>query len=229
MNPLPFESSTHRQAVRIIEGTSRCKPVEVHESVRVDAPEALDAAERVLRAERAIILPTDTVYGLAALPQSMRAIDELYGLKDRPASMPIAMLVASRDQVSALAAAVPAAAEKLMDAFWPGPLTLVLAAAGTGHPGSDTVGVRCPARQFVRDLARRVGPLAVTSANRHGQPTAATALGAADSLTAEVALVVDGGPCEGVASTVVDATDPALPLLREGSIRRQQVIDVALR
>ena len=202
--------------------------MEVHESVLVDAPEALDAAERALRAERVIILPTDTVYGLAALPQSMRAIDELYGLKDRPASMPIAMLVASREQVSALAAGVPAAAEKLMDAFWPGPLTLVLA-AGTGHPAGDTVGVRCPAHQFVRDLARRVGPLAVTSANRHGQPTAATALGAADSLTAEVALIVDGGPCEGIASTVVDATDPALPLLREGSICRQQVIDVALR
>jgi tRNA threonylcarbamoyl adenosine modification protein (Sua5/YciO/YrdC/YwlC family) len=199
----------------------------VPELVRSDARGSLDIAERALRAERAIVLPTDTVYGLAALPGSPPAVDELYALKDRPESMPIAMLVAAPDRVAALAEPVPAAVERLMEAFWPGPLTLVLVAReGRGTP---TVGVRCPDHAFVRDLARRTGPLAVTSANRHGQPTAANVLDAARSLTGEVALVIDGGPCDGVASTVVDATDPALPLLREGSIRGEQIMRVALR
>jgi tRNA threonylcarbamoyl adenosine modification protein (Sua5/YciO/YrdC/YwlC family) len=213
----------------------------VHESVPVDDARALDAAERALRGGRAIVLPTDTVYGLAALPDSAPAMDELYALKDRPPSMPIAVLVASADQAIALAAGVPAPAEKLMAAFWPGPLTLVLATrdgdrgdGGDGHGGGErsgrpTVGVRCPDHEFVRALARRVGPLAVTSANRHGQPTPPGADEAARSLSGPVALVVDGGPCEGIASTVVDTTDPALPLLREGSIRREQVVDAALR
>jgi len=203
------------------------QPGEVHEPVAIDAPGALDAAEQALRAERAIVLPTDTVYGLAAMPDSSSAVDELYALKDRPESVPIAMLVASPEQVAVLARTVPAPAARLIEAFWPGPLTLVLDARdGTGRA---TVGVRCPAHDFVRALAERVGPLAVTSANRHGQPTATTALDAARSLTGEVALVVDGGLCDGIASTVVDATDPALPLLREGAIRREQVVTAALR
>jgi tRNA threonylcarbamoyl adenosine modification protein (Sua5/YciO/YrdC/YwlC family) len=195
--------------------------------VRMGDAGALEAAERALRAKGVIVLPTDTVYGLAALPGSARAVDALYALKDRPASMPIAMLVASREQVSSLAGTVSASAERLMDAFWPGPLTIVLAARG-GH-GPATVGLRSPDHDFVRALARRVGPLAVTSANRHGELPPASALDAARSLTGEVALVIDGGPCEGLASTVVDATDPTLPLLREGSIRREQIVGVALR
>jgi len=199
----------------------------VREPVPVDAAGALDAAERVLRAQRAIVLPTDTVYGLAAMPDSPSAVDELYALKDRPESMPIAMLVASPEQVEVLARPVPPPVERLIEAFWPGPLTLVLdAREGAGRA---TVGVRCPAHDFVRALAERVGPLAVTSANRHGQPTATMAADAAGSLAGEVALVIDGGACDGVASTVVDATDPALPLLREGAIRREQVLAAALR
>ena len=207
----------HRQRTRIIERLFGPNP----------ATERLEAAERALRADSVIILPTDTVYGLAALPGSPRAVDDLYALKGRPVSMPIAMLVASREQVSSLAGPVPPGAERLMAAFWPGPLTVVLAALE--GPAAATVGVRCPDHDFVRALARRVGPLAVTSANRHGEAPAASARDAARSLTGEVALVVDGGPCDGVASTVVDATDPSMPLLREGSIRREQVVDVALR
>jgi tRNA threonylcarbamoyl adenosine modification protein (Sua5/YciO/YrdC/YwlC family) len=201
--------------------------VVVHDTVRADDAEALDAAEQALRAERVIVLPTDTVYGLAALPSSAGAVDDLYSLKDRPASMPIAMLVASPEQVSKLAGQVSSSAGRLMEAFWPGPLTIVLAARE--GEARATVGVRCPDHDFVRALARRVGPLAVTSANRHGELPPASALDAARSLTGEVALVVDGGPCDGLASTVVDATDPSLPVLREGSIRREQIEDVALR
>jgi tRNA threonylcarbamoyl adenosine modification protein (Sua5/YciO/YrdC/YwlC family) len=199
----------------------------MNELVTMDDDTALDAAAQALRAEQVVVLPTDTVYGLAALPQSARAVDELAVLKDRPPSMPIAILVASREQALTLAGAVPDAAERLMEAFWPGPLTLVLPARDSDGP--QTVGIRCPDHEFVRDLAQRVGPLAVTSANRHGQPTDETAAGAAHSLAREVALVIDGGRCAGIASTVVDATDPNLPLLREGSIRREAIVRVALR
>jgi L-threonylcarbamoyladenylate synthase len=193
----------------------------------MDGVEALDAAERELREDHVIVVPTDTVYGLAALPQSTRAREKLYRLKARPDSMPIAVLVASADQAALLAATVPPAARRLMEAFWPGPLTLVLAARDGGE--GATVGVRCPDHDFVRALTERVGPVAVTSANRHGQRTATGAAAAAGSLAGEVALVIDGGPCDGIASTVVDTTEPDLPLLREGSIRREQVVEVALR
>jgi len=193
----------------------------------MDAVEALDAAERALRDDDVIVVPTDTVYGLAALPGSSRAVDKLYALKDRPPAMPIAMLVASRAQAASLAGAVPPQVERLMDAFWPGPLTLVLATGGDEGPA--TVGVRCPAHDFVRALARRVGPLAVTSANRHGRATAPGAEEAAHSLAGDVALVIDGGPCAGIASTVVDGTDPGLPVLRDGPIGRGDILDVALR
>ena len=152
---------------------------------------ALDAAERAVRADHVIVVPTDTVYGLAALPHSSRARDDLYRLKDRPESMPIAVLVASPEQAATLAGALSPEARRLMDAFWPGPLTLVLSARD-GEPGA-TVGVRCPDHDFVRALAARVGPLAVTSANRHGQPTAVGAAEAAHSLAGEVVLVIDGG------------------------------------
>src|SRR5262249_4889913 len=110
---------------------------------------AVDAAERALRADGVVLLPTDTVYGIAALPDSARAMEQLYALKGRPASVPIAILVASRAQAEQLAAAIPDPAARVMDAFWPGPLTVVLAAHDAdGQGGRPTVGVRCPAHDF---------------------------------------------------------------------------------
>jgi L-threonylcarbamoyladenylate synthase len=104
-------------------------------------------------------------------------------------------------------------------------LTVVLAR----RDGDGTVGVRCPDHDFVRALAARVGPLAVTSANRHRESTPAEARDAAASLDGDVDLVIDGGPCPGTASTVVDVTDPSMPVLREGQIRREQIVAAALR
>jgi len=184
-------------------------------------PGALEAAAAALRGGEAIVLPTDTVYGLAALPEF---VDRLYALKGRPDSMPIAVLVASMDQARTLVR-VPVAAERVADAFWPGPLTLVLETLD----GRSTLGVRCPDHPFVRDLARRVGALSTTSANRHGEVTPPTATEAAASLAGEVALVIDGGPRDGVASTVVDACDETLTILRDGPISEEQVRAAALR
>lgn len=183
-------------------------------------PSALDAAEEALRAGAAIVLPTDTVYGLAALPDH---VDQLYRLKGRPDSVPIAVLIESVEQARTLVR-VPAAAERVAAALWPGPLTLVLETLD----GQSTLGVRCPDHQFVRELARRVGPLSTTSANRHGEVTPPTAAAAAAALDGVVALVIDGGPCHGVASTVVDACDETLTILREGPISAEQVRAAAL-
>jgi L-threonylcarbamoyladenylate synthase len=189
--------------------------------VAVDDPTALDAAEEAIRAGSAVVVPTDTVYGLAALPSSMEA---LYSLKGRPESLPIAVLVESLDQAASVVEASDVVG-LLARAFWPGPLTIV------GHrvDGEGTLGVRCPDHDFIRALARRVGPLSVTSANRHGDPTPAEARTAAASLAGDVALVIDGGPSRGVASTVVDATGALLTVIRVGPITEEQVRAAALR
>jgi L-threonylcarbamoyladenylate synthase len=176
-----------------------------------DDPATLDQVATALRAGRAVVLPTDTVYGVAALPPHE---DELRRLKDRPDAMPIAVLVADLGQAElAVGAPLPAAALQLAAAFWPGPLTLVVPT-----PSGATLGVRCPDHDFVRALAAAVGPLSTTSANRHGEPTPTDAATAAASLAEPVAVVVDGGTLAGTASTVVDATGPAPVILREGDI-----------
>lgn len=180
--------------------------------VRVEDPRAFDLAEAALRDGGAVVVPTDTVYGLAALDT-----DVLAELKGRPASMPIAVLVADAEQAAVLGA-FDLAAERLAVAFWPGPLTIVVPAAGGG-----TVGVRCPDHDYLRALAARVGPLPTTSANRHGEPTPPTAAEAAGSLVGAPALVVDGGACGGVASTVVDTTVDPPRVLREGAVAASEV------
>jgi L-threonylcarbamoyladenylate synthase len=174
-------------------------------------PGAVDAAVAALRAGGAVVLPTDTVYGLAALPAH---VDVLYALKGRPDAVPVAVLVADADQ-AATVGLLDGPGRRLAERFWPGPLTIVLAPVD----GDATVGVRCPDDDLVRALASRVGPLPTTSANRHGEPTPPTAQEAAASLTGEPALVLDGGTCGGVASTVVDVSGGGDPVvLREGAV-----------
>lgn len=170
-----------------------------------------------------MVLPTDTVYGLAALPTVPGATDRLFALKGRAEDQPLAVLVADAGQALALAEPPPAAVAALVDRHWPGPLTLVLrrraGARGLelgGDPG--TIGLRCPDHDLVRAIASRVGPLATTSANRHGQPTPVSAAEAAAALDGPVDLVVDGGRCAGLASTVLDATVEPWKILREGAI-----------
>ncbi|MEY2452915.1 MAG: L-threonylcarbamoyladenylate synthase [Acidimicrobiaceae bacterium] len=189
--------------------------------VPLDDPTAVELAQTALLAGEAIVVPTDTVYGLAALPS---AIEPLYALKGRPESMPIAVLVESLEQAASVAA-MSGVASRLARAFWPGPLSIVRPRLD----GAGTVAVRCPDHVFMHLLARRVGPLAVTSANRHGDPTPTEARAAASSLAGEVALVIDGGRCAGVASTVVDATGPNLTILRVGPISEEQIRAAALR
>lgn len=183
---------------------------------------ALEAAYLALTAAQVVGLPTDTVYGLAADPFRAGATDHLFAVKGRPRSVQVPVLVADVGQALSLAAGATGQARALMERWWPGALTLVLPrrpglVADLGHDRS-TVGVRCPDHPVPRALAARLGPLATTSANRHGQPPLTTAAAVDEELGSQVALVLDAGPCTGTPSTVVDCTGAEPRCLRHGRI-----------
>jgi len=172
-----------------------------------------------LRRGAVVVIPTDTVYGIAARADDADAMARLFALKGRDAGKSIAVLVADLGQARSLTT------HRLdrFAPFWPGPLTVVVprAADAVLHIGTDdsTVGIRCPDDAFVRRLALEVGPIAATSANESGAPTPATASEIA-AIFPSIALVVDGGPRHGVASTVVDATVDPPVVLRAGALTR---------
>jgi L-threonylcarbamoyladenylate synthase len=192
-------------------------------------PDAVTLAIDALRGGEVVALPTDTVYGLAALPTVAAATDRLFALKGRGSDTPIAVLCADAAQAFGLAAPDAPSPEvrQIAQQLWPGPLTLVLPRRrGLGYElgePADTVGVRCPDHALVRTIAAAVGPIATTSANRHREPTAATAEGVAATFGAGLALVLDGGRCEAPPSTVVAVTGAEWRVLREGPIPLAQV------
>ncbi len=165
-----------------------------------------------------VVLPTDTVYGVVVRAADPKALDALRAAKGRAADVPIAVLVAGAEQVASLCGGLHGVASRLADQWWPGPLTLVVAASPDAPSvgGSSTIGIRCPSDELIRALAAAVGPLAASSANLHGEPT--------PTLAAEVhqffpdLLVVDGGARTGAPSTVVDATADPPRVLRAGAI-----------
>ena len=180
-----------------------------------------DAAVSALRAGQVVGLPTETVYGLAVVPGMTGAVDRLFAAKGRPATVPVAVLVADAESAGSLAAEpLP---RSLVARHWPGPLTLVVRRRDDlewdlgGDP--HTIGVRCPDHDLARRLCAAVGPIATTSANAHGQPTPPSAHGVADALAGgSVALILNGGECAGAPSTVVDLTGDVPVILREGAL-----------
>jgi tRNA threonylcarbamoyl adenosine modification protein (Sua5/YciO/YrdC/YwlC family) len=191
----------------------------------------VDEALAVLRGGGVVLLPTDTVYGLAVATVCPGAVEQLFALKGRDRDIPIAVLVADEQQAWGLVAGpVPESARRLAAMWWPGPLTLVVARApgwsvDIGGDGT-TVGVRCPDHPLVRDLCRAVGPLATTSANRHGEPTPVSAREAAAAV-GHTGVVIEGGVLAGAASTVVDCTVSPVRVLREGALPAASVEAVA--
>ena len=183
----------------------------------VPTDEAFSMTMAALRRGAIVVIPTDTVYGIAARADDPEAMARLFELKGRDAGKSIAVLVGDLGQARTLTT------HRLdrFAPFWPGPLTVVVdrAAAAVLHIGgtATTVGIRCPDDSFVRRLALEVGPIAASSANESGAPTPATA-GDVAALFPSVSLVVDGGPRRGVASTVIDATVDPPVLLRAGSL-----------
>lgn len=190
-------------------------------------PVALDRAAEAVAAGRVVALPTDTVYGLAVDPNQPEAVERLFALKDRPKDVALPILVGGAEQIGLVAATLDAAAAHLAARFWPGPLTLVVPRrrgfiADLGGPASarHTVGVRWPDDAFVAALCGRLGPLAVTSANLHGEAPAVSVADLSGALVANdlLALIVDGGARTGAPSTVVECRGPASRGLREGAI-----------
>jgi L-threonylcarbamoyladenylate synthase len=190
-------------------------------------PAALQEAVRRLQAGELVAFPTETVYGLGADASRDEAVARIFAAKGRPSDHPLIVHVPDAEAVHRFAASVPGFAQKLIDRFWPGPLTLILprrpgvAEAATG--GQDSVGVRCPAHPVAQALLRAclaaqppVPGLAGPSANKFGRvsPTSAQHVQAefGDAL-----LVLDGGPCEvGIESAIVDCTRGRPVLLRPG-------------
>lgn len=186
-------------------------------------PASLDAATAALAAGRVVAIPTDTVYGLAARVDRPDALAAIFVAKGRPAGLALPVLVGRWRQAREVASSWPRAASMLAARFWPGALTVVVPVDPTlgAHLGGNgtSVGLRRPRHHFVEALCRRAGPLATTSANPHGLPPCATAREVTDAFSEkEVALVIDGGTCDGRPSTVVDCTVSPPECLREGAI-----------
>jgi L-threonylcarbamoyladenylate synthase len=184
----------------------------------------LERAAHWLREGRLVALPTETVYGLGADASNRHAVRAIFAAKGRPADHPVIVHLPDAGAIDAWAREVPVAARRLAEAFWPGPLTLVLKRAATVDPvitgGQDTVGLRVPRHPVALALLRRFGgALAAPSANRFGHVSPTTADHVLDEFDDEVAAVVDGGACEvGLESTIIDLSGESPKLLRPGMI-----------
>jgi len=189
-------------------------------------------AAEILRAGGLVALPTETVYGLAADAGNAEAVAGIFAVKGRPDFNPLICHVTGRTAATEIADVLPAA-DALMSAFWPGPLTLVLprrADAALADPvtaGLETVAVRAPAHTVARQLLFAVErPLAAPSANRSGRVSPTTAEHVAEDLGGDVDLILDGGACGvGLESTIIGVSESGLTLLRAGAITPQDVED----
>ena len=198
------------------------------ERLKADAAGLARAAE-LLRGGAVVAFPTDTVYGLAAVPDQPAALARIYAVKGRPAELPLVLMVDSIEQ-AARWAQIDERSRQLMDRYWPGPLTLVVPASGAAAPPltagePPTIGVRLPAHAAALALVRAAGgALATTSANRSGLPPA---LAAEHLLDLEgVAAIVDGGRSPGGrASTVLDVSGDEPRVLRDGPVPRSRLMD----
>ena len=197
-----------------------------------DRDEAIDRAIRALQAGNLIVLPTDTVYGVAADAFQAAATAKIFELKRRSRRFPLPVFVRSPKQLLGLCTTVPDAADALMAAYWPGPLTIVVASdpnlVWDLGDSQGTVAVRMPLDDVALDIIRGVGPLAVTSANLSGQPPPPTVHVAKDQFVEGVDVYVDDGPRRGSEpSTIVDLTRSQPHILRGGALPDDEVLAVA--
>jgi tRNA threonylcarbamoyl adenosine modification protein (Sua5/YciO/YrdC/YwlC family) len=185
--------------------------------------EGIDDAADAIRNGRLVVLPTDTVYGVAADAFDPAAVRRLLRAKGRGRDMPPPVLIAAPTTLDALATKVTPLARQLVEEFWPGALTLICRQQPslTWDLGDarGTVAVRMPADEVALELIRETGPLAVSSANRSGMPAAVEVVEAVEMLGESVAVYLDSGPAPGgEASTILDITGPTPRVLRQGGI-----------
>ena len=191
----------------------------------------LEAAAFAAQTGNLVVMPTDTLYGIGANAFNAAAVRDLLAAKGRGPDMPVPVLVGSWTTIDGLTMAVSPVARTLIEAFWPGGLSLVIEHAPSLSwdlgDSRGTVMVRMPLHPVALDLLRMVGPMAVSSANRTGMPPATTAAAATEQLGDDVAVYLDGGPAPiGVASTVVDLTGGTPRVLRQGAVSLDRLREV---
>ena len=203
---------------------------------RIEAPEAeaaLDRAAAILRVGGLVALPTETVYGLGANALDRAAVERIFKAKRRPAWDPIIVHISDEAMLEGLVSQVPQAARRLMEAFWPGPLTLLLprrpAVPDVVTAGRALVGVRMPSHPVALELIRRAGvPVAAPSANRFGHISPTTAAHVLDDLDGRIDAVLDAGPATGgVESTVLDPSLTPMTIYRPGAVTAEQIREIA--
>ena len=190
--------------------------------------EIADRVRRVLGESGLIALPTESFYGLAVAPFDEQALAKLWQVKGRSEGKPILVLIGEGSQLGLFVRSIPLAATVLMNAFWPGPLTIVFpAAVGLSDAvtaGTGSVGIRLSAWELLRDLLRRVGPVTGTSANCEDLPPPTTAEEVQHSLGDTLDLIIDAGPTPGGRpSTVIDTRGP-IRIIRDGAIERGAIV-----
>ena len=192
-------------------------------------PPGIAQAGRLLATGELVAIPTETVYGLAADATNGEAVAAIFKAKGRPADNPLIVHIADISAWGGLVTHIPAAAKALADAFWPGPLTIILPAAPhvprEVTAGLSTVAVRLPSHPVARAVIEAAGtPLAAPSANRSGAPSPTTAARVMQDMNGRIAAILDGGGCDvGVESTVVDLSGDTPRLLRPGGITPAQL------
>lgn len=195
-------------------------------------PQITEAAQK-LKQNEVVAFPTETVYGLGGNAQSDEAVLKIFEAKGRPGDNPLIIHISNRKQIHSFVKEIPGKAALLMDAFWPGPLTIILekkegALSEKATAGLSTVAVRMPDHPVALALIEASGlPLAAPSANLSGKPSPTTAGHVADDLTGRIAGIVDGGATGvGLESTVVDCTGEVPAVLRPGGVTKEQLEEV---
>jgi len=205
------------------------KTVVIRVNPQAPEPEAVAEAVAVLRSGGLVVFPTETVYGLAARAFDVQAVQRVFAVKRRPAGEPLPVQVASAAGLARVVRRVLAQAERLLQCFAPGPITIVLHAERTlpesVTAGTGKVGIRIPADPVAQAILQAMAePLVVTSANRHGRPAPADAQTALRELKDEIELVLDGGQRRlAQESTVIDLTQEPPKILRQGSLSREAI------
>ncbi len=196
--------------------------------LRLPSPEIYAKAAALYRAGELVAFPTETVYGLGANALDAEAVGRIFAAKGRPNDNPLIVHIAHRDQLDPLVR-LPALATALMDAFWPGPLTLIMPRTDlvpdAVTAGLDTVAVRMPSHPIARAMLEACRlPIAAPSANRSGRPSPTTAAHVLEDMNGLIPLIIDGGPCEvGLESTVLDITQERPCILRPGGVTREML------
>lgn len=197
----------------------------------LDDERASDAAVDALLEGKVIVVPTDTVYGLAAVPHDPAAVQRIFLAKGRPERVHLPVLASSIEQLKMLGVDFSPSASALADRWWPGPLTMALGFRdGSIRPdwlaGRDEVAVRIPAHAFLLNVMGQTGVLVVTSANQHGSATPPSADEVANVLSPHVDLIIDGGTLDATPSTLVNLRGPGpVAVERSGAISAECILE----